>query len=386
MRAAAMGLGLFFASLLGSCKSVNANSSVKDYYSNSTQVPYGNYRFDEVTWLTTHNSFNNNKDINWSAPNQGQSIETQLKEGVRAFMVDLHPTMDKKDAMLCHILCDKNLPFLKQNLPRFFNTVVKFLNDNPKAIVTIFFEDYATPDQLKRALDSIDGIHDLMFNPYAENVQTKGWPTLQDMVDRNKRLLMLSDHSDKTELGVAFNRDFTAENYWSLGNLGRDYSCKSRWGNVAINQKDEGFERLFVMNHYRNIGNRLLADYDNHHLRSRVEDYCLKASERKPNFVAVDFYDWGDAREYVASLNTIRGIVYKDANYTGESQFLFTGQKLNVDKLRFGNDQISSIRVYPGSHIELYQNKNWNKLLLDATSCIRDLGDANDKISSIWVK
>ena len=81
---------------------------------------YGDRRFDELTTIATHNSFNNNEDASWIAPNQGHSIARQLDDGVRALMLDVWSfqsstarclaTLGKdcypKDLYMCHSDCN----------------------------------------------------------------------------------------------------------------------------------------------------------------------------------------------------------------------------------------------------------------------------------------
>jgi len=60
-------------------------------------------RFDEVTFLMTHNAMSSLED-GWAAANQRYNVNTQLADGVRGFMLD---TYDLDGVpYLCHGPCD----------------------------------------------------------------------------------------------------------------------------------------------------------------------------------------------------------------------------------------------------------------------------------------
>jgi chitinase len=128
------------------------------------------------------------------------------------------------------------------------------------------------------------------------------------MVAQNKRLLVFSQRSGRDSYGVMFDRDWTAENYWSLGSAGGDVQCYSRWDEVPLAKEEAGFRRLHVMNHYRDIPSEGSAGADNGtKLTDRVRRVCGPVAGRKPNYVALDFYqkpEGGAVRNLLADLNT----------------------------------------------------------------------------------
>jgi len=382
-----LALSILLVTALSSCKSAGGDSDL----SGASSIPFGNHRFDEVTWLVSHNAFNNKKDTNWLAPNQAKNIRDQLNDGVRGLMIDLHSYKDK--VYLCHNACDKS-SFLTAGLNRqepgnVFNPVVSFLRDNRNAVVTIFIEDYISKDQLRKLLDGTKDLRGLQFDPYKEDVRGRGWPKVGDMVNSNKRLLIFSDRSDKAELGVGFGPDFTTENYWSVGMVTSDYNCKSRWDNMPLNKQEGRYERLFVMNHFRDVPFTMasnIIDNKENIIMDRVEKYCLPKAGRKPNFIALDFYEYGDGRRVVERMNEVRAVIYKDGDYTGDAQLLYADQKLNAKDIKIGSDQITSLRVYPNAKIVLFDDADWNKHLMDVTTNVKNIGDANDRVSSLRVE
>ncbi|MYS82631.1 PI-PLC domain-containing protein [Embleya scabrispora] len=274
---------------------------------------WGNDRLDQVTSLTTHNSFTNYEDSRWSSVNQSESIRGQLDRGVRGLMLDTHwyehstglciisfgSDCYPSDVYLCHGDC-KAFAGVTYALPRqsfagAMQTVVDFLNANPLEVVTVFLEDYVDTDRLRRSLEQVRGLPDLLFRPDTAGVRNNGWPRVADMVTADKRLLLFSDKPGKEGLGVMYDKDWTVQNYWSLGDLGNDLACTSRWSDVPLNRTEPGFRRLFAMSHFRNVPTIGTAALDNGtKLRNRIAQQCEPAAGRNPNFVAVDFHRQSD--------------------------------------------------------------------------------------------
>lgn len=283
---------------------------------------FGDRRFDEITWLTSHNA-HVTVDGNWLVPNQTRSIAGQLEDGVRAFMIDvwsfktpawrcglsLGSDCYPHGLYACHGQCD-GVPGLAYALPRRriadeLGDIVRFLRATPKEVVTVFLEDYSSRDELRTEIEAVEGLRELLFDPRSWQVTTNGWPKVGAMIAANKRLLLLSDHGGKDDLGVGHGPSLTVENYWSIGQLGTNLECVTRWSNVPLDRQEPGFQRLFVMNHFRDAPAPPLAAFDNSApmLRWRIFDRCIPAAQRKPNFVAVDFYETGDARQVVAEID-----------------------------------------------------------------------------------
>src|SRR5690606_33127932 len=59
-------------------------------------------RFSEVCFATTHNAYAFGSSI---AANQVNDIPTQLKDGVRGFMLDIHSANNTNGVQLCHGQC-----------------------------------------------------------------------------------------------------------------------------------------------------------------------------------------------------------------------------------------------------------------------------------------
>ncbi|MFF8835752.1 PI-PLC domain-containing protein [Streptomyces sp. NPDC015130] len=289
---------------------------------------WGDRRLDEVTFLGTHNAFTNYEDSRWSSVSQSESVRHQLDNGVRGLSLDTHwyerstwlcvisfgSDCYPSDAYLCHGECKTfagvTYALPRQSLQSGVQTVVDFLAANPQEVVTVFLEDYVSAQQLADSLGRVRGLDQLLFRPDAWNVRQQGWPRMTDLVGSGKRLLIFSDAPGREHLGVMHDKAWTVSNYWSLGDLGNDVSCVSRWSDVPLDRQEPGFRRLFTMSHHRNVPTAINAALDNGtKLRDRIDRQCRPAAGgRDPNFVSVDFHRVSDSSGHtpasiVAELN-----------------------------------------------------------------------------------
>jgi hypothetical protein len=181
--------------------------------------------------------------------------------------------------------------------------------------VTVFLEDYVPPDLLRSELNRVPGLANVLFRPDVEGVREYGWPRLADLVQRNKRLLIFTDHSraqdqaaglTRDSFGVMYQRDWTVENYWSMGNgaSNSDWSCYSRWDGIPLTRTESGFRPLYVMNHFRDTPVPATVATDNSKLLDRTHRFCEPAARKKPTYLAVDRYDLNNPMSAVTQLNT----------------------------------------------------------------------------------
>ncbi|MBO0609338.1 PI-PLC domain-containing protein [Myceligenerans salitolerans] len=282
--------------------------------------PAGDRTLDQVSFLTTHNSYANGVDGGFAppfinlAPNQVRGIEQQLADGVRGFSFDIHQTPD--GAILCHNSCFwvSSPVALWVDLQR----IVDFLNAHPDQVVTVFLEDYVDPEVLRSEIERVNGLPDVLYDPARTGVRQNGWHTMDELIAADDRLLIFTDHSraadaaaglTRDQFGVMYQREWTVENYWSMGPGigGSDWACYSRWygagENIPLTRTEPGFRPLFVMNHFRDVPVEATARTDNANALNRAERFCQPAARKKPNYLMVDRYDVGDPAAAVASLN-----------------------------------------------------------------------------------
>ncbi|TWP52672.1 phospholipase [Lentzea tibetensis] len=277
--------------------------------SGGTQPFPADPRLDEATFLTSHNAYANGVDGGFAPPfanlakNQTRGVAQQLNDGVRGLMLDIHQTSD--GAILCHNSCT----WVSKPVALWVDVqrVVDFLRANPSEIVTIFLEDYVSSQVLGAELARVNGLSSVLFRPDQSGVRENGWPKLSQMRASGKRLLIFTDHSPdgRDAHGVMYQRDWTVENYWSMGGgMGSsDWSCYSRWDDRPLSTTAR-FQPLFVMNHFRDVPFTGTATTDNSKLADRAQRFCQPAARKKPTYLAVDHYNLGNAASAASLLNT----------------------------------------------------------------------------------
>ncbi|KAG9145282.1 hypothetical protein Leryth_008230 [Lithospermum erythrorhizon] len=185
--------------------------------------------FNKYTWLTTHNSFalSGSKSATGSdilAPtNQEDTITNQLNNGIRGLMLDMYDF--NNDIWLCHSFqgtCYNVTAF--QPAINVLREIRVFLEENPNEIVTIFIEDYVTSSRGLSNVFNASGLSNFLF-PVSRMPKNGGdWPSVDDMVQKNQRLVVFTSKSSKEgSEGIAYEWRYVVEN-----------QCKSHYWQASI--------------------------------------------------------------------------------------------------------------------------------------------------------
>ncbi len=271
------------------------------------QPPAAHIRYNEVCFLTSHNSYAATGHGYYYAQ-QTWTIKEQLEAGVRGLMLDIHEDSSHK-IMLCHgnpfitrVICrgKSPIPFHEALV-----TMRQFLEHNADAIITIFLENYVQSQQLLDAAFLDAGLEPYILTPAAWNPVAKGgWPTIGWMRKKNKRLLIFNPPGQTI---FTFNQwEHVVENQW--GALPPSRACKER----NESKKWRANPRyLYAVNYFP----RLKFRFDNAyaHLNTTGLDVVLKrlskgldknyCKKRLPNFLCIDFVDEGDGMKRVNEIN-----------------------------------------------------------------------------------
>ncbi|MCB1841368.1 MAG: hypothetical protein KDI09_00260 [Halioglobus sp.] len=257
-------------------------------------------RYDELRYATTHNAMSNAANA-WNGPNQNWTVTDQLAAGVRALMLDTYragdisqfgtlqvPGVDPDTAYLCHVLCAIG----KQPLVEGLREIREFLDANPGAVVTLILESYLSHALTANAFDASG------LAAYAYTHPGGTWPTLGDMVDTGKRLVVLQDKTVNPAYPWLMNVWTHAfETHFSAATPA-DFSCADNRGTPA--------NTLFIFNHFLTevFGSPALAEQVNFNplLVERIEE-CETRYARPANFITVDFVDIGDTLATIRALN-----------------------------------------------------------------------------------
>lgn len=297
-------------------------------------------RFDEVAYISTHNSMATASDPRWYIPEQTPSIEGQLDDGARSLLVDVWPgypttdgrvatarsayaeakatleaelgvetvaaglrvidavstsTPDGPEALyMCHGLCELGARQLQSSMA----AVKTWLDTHPDEVLSIVIEDHAPAAQIGQT------IVDSGLSVYATAPPAAGtrWPTLREMITSGKRLyIMLEEGEGGAEfpwLANAFDAlvQDTPYTYDSVASL---QTCAANRGPSDA--------PLFLLNHWLSGFGQLVT---NARLANAADVLGVRAqacaTERQlPNFVAVNYADIGDVRAVVDRLNGV---------------------------------------------------------------------------------
>lgn len=241
---------------------------------------------DQVVFPTTHNAMSSEED-GWYVPNQHYDIPSQLADGVRGLMLDIH--YDDGVVTLCHELCALGSQTLHQGL----REITDFLDANPAQVIAIVFESYV------EAQDAVDVFHSLGLDDRAISPPTDGsWPTLEEMTAGGYQLLVFSDEGG-------------GDPPWYMDLWGSAW--ETPWDNqepddLTCERTDRGSadNPFGILNHFLTdpVASPQLAEEINYDpfFGERVQD-CTDQWGRPPSFVAVDFYDIGDLFTVVSTAN-----------------------------------------------------------------------------------
>ncbi|KAF9280247.1 hypothetical protein BGZ88_012301 [Linnemannia elongata] len=261
--------------------------------------------YDQVVYATTHNAYAYTPPGALAA-NQNNDIPTQLKDGIRAFMLDAYnlPSGATNDIELCHSYCT----LLDAGpLSKVLGQFKTFMDQNPNEVISIFWENAAnlTPARFQTVYQAAG------MTPYLYT-QTAGsttWPTLASMISSNKRLLNFVDSgADASVPWLMAEYDFIFETPYAI-TKGSEYPCTI--------DRPKGQERgMYVMNHFISgqvtVGDQtfdvpqssIVAQTNGPDLASHANK-CTQTFNKVPNFVAVDFYEQGSVLQTVAQLNGV---------------------------------------------------------------------------------
>lgn len=263
---------------------------------NSSSALYSK-RYNEVAYLTTHNAFNS-ADNNFLMPNQHFGVTRQLSDGVRALMLDVH---DSSGSLFLY----HGIPLLgRQPLADVLTEIKDFLDAHPYEIVTIIFECYTNCQAIENEMQ-LAGLTPYLF----EKQNNSLWPTLEEMVSLNKRLVVFSDVNDAgpNQQWYHFMWDYCVETHYSVHDTA-DFTHDFNRGD-SVND-------LFIFNHFvttptfgfGSTSSSVNANSFSFLTRRILENYLLK--NKFPNFLTLDFYDLGEGKQVVDWLNT--GLLSRD--------------------------------------------------------------------------
>jgi len=255
-------------------------------------------RLDQVTYLGAHNAHANVEE-GFAYAQQLWSLENQLKRGVRHFLLDIWP--HKGELLLCHNRCKISLILKLGRQHKDLRSALKlfknWLDTHPDEIITLELENYATGAQTYKIIKSVPGLDSYILkrSDYEPLAYGGKWPTLQNLIDQNKRLIIF-DTKDNDR--YAFDTDtYMLRNMY--GSLNIDRAARLR----GLPRPNRG---LYQFNYFGTI----TSPAARHNKPEKLKEVLLRCWQKGvvpqgkyPNFIAIDFVDRGNAMQWVNELN-----------------------------------------------------------------------------------
>ena len=299
-------------------------------------------RVDEVAFAGTHNAMSGATYPDWLFAQQERGLSGQLRDGVRALLIDAHygrrvgdrvltelsaelrrtatrelgargseAALRIRDTLvagdgargpratwLCHGFCEVGAIPLEQGL----REIADFLAANRREVVIVVVQDEGpTPRDVARAV-AASGLRRFVYTGRAGSRTGPPWPTLRELIERGQRAVMMFEHGPG-DPAVPWYRDAYAlmqETPYHFTDRSQ-FSCRPNRG-----PRDAS---LFLLNHWidtspapRPSNAAVVNARDVLLPRARA---CERERDRLPNVVAVDFYATGDLLAVVDELNGV---------------------------------------------------------------------------------
>lgn len=204
-------------------------------------------KFSDVTFIGAHNSYAFSKNPLNVGRNQVVDVPTQLKLGARMLQAQSH--MEKDVLKFCHTNCDI---FDGGSVEDYFGIVKKFLDENPNEVLTLILtnpEGHSVSDVWKPIFDK-SSLTPFAFAPKTEALKASEWPTLGNLIETGKRLVVFMDaEADVSKV------DFILPEFkmiWEtpFSVTDENFPCKiDRIDETPLNTKDH----MYMINHSLNV-------------------------------------------------------------------------------------------------------------------------------------
>ncbi len=293
--------------------------------------------FDQVVIPATHNSMSI-ADGTWFLAEQPKDMVESLDDGIRGLLVDtwygqptedggaitapeslagaeaeltatygtevvasIQRTIDRvrrskpsgpTEPYFCHTVCEIGAEPMAPVMDR-LNT---WMDEHPREVLVLFIQDTVTPEDTAAVLEKA-GLADKAY------VHPDGaeWPTLGEMIDSNKRLVVLMENKGGGDKIPYLHQGFDLVQ-------DTEYTFKSATDFDCSLKRGEPDSPLFSVNHWLASFSKLISSAEEVNvydvLKPRI-DQCEIDRGRTPSMIAVNWYDRGDLFRVVNELNGV---------------------------------------------------------------------------------
>lgn len=280
--------------------------------------------YSNITQLGAHNSpFVSNASASDSitfsdSSNQNVNSVAQLSAGVRLLTAQVHNNNGAWH--LCHTSCSL---LDAGTLSAWLSTIKTWMDGNPNEVVTILLvnSDNASAEDLNSEFEAAN-ITSYGYQPPSDTTALATWPTLQEMISNNTRLVTFIASLDASTNTVApYLLDeftFVFENPYNVTSLS-NFSCVADRPSTVHGQTATALSsgRLPLVNHFLytsegfGIETPDTANISTTNGQTGVGSLgaaasdCSAAYGRAPAFLLVDYFDEGSTVSVVNNLNGI---------------------------------------------------------------------------------
>ncbi|KAJ5899777.1 hypothetical protein N7495_004521 [Penicillium taxi] len=297
--------------------------------------------YGEITHLGAHNSpfLKDSSTSNSMFGNQYYDTPTQLDAGVRLVSAQVHKS--NSEWHLCHSSCS----YLDAGLLSDWLAEIKsWMDKNPNEVITILLvnSDSATAAELNTQFTTAN-LTDLAYEPSSTS---SSWPTLQTMIDDDKRLVVfVASLTTSTSYPYLLNEwDYVWETPYDVTSPS-NFTCNpDRPSDTSLSSALSGSSLPF-MNHflysddlavisveypntsYVSVTNAASGGVGN--LGSTATKCKKEYNGRQPTFILVDFFNSGPAIDTIDNLNNVTNAVGRTSVSTSSSTSTSGGSTIN---------------------------------------------------------
>ncbi|KAK2461588.1 hypothetical protein APHAL10511_006051 [Amanita phalloides] len=298
---------------------------------------YGN-----VSFVGAHDSYAIGP-ITQLAANQDQNVTRQLDDGIRMLQVQAH--LQNNQIFLCHTLCTLENG---GSLQDYLTAVKAWLDANPNEVVTLLIvnNENLSPSQYNTVFEAV-GLDTMSFVPQSAPLPVSGWPTLGSMIDSGKRLVTFLDNGANSSAPYLLD-EFTQiwETAFDVTNPTFDCNVNRTHGTPAT--------QMYLINHFLDslLFNQEVPNVSQLNVTNAASgpgslgaqvSTCIAQQGRAPNFILVDFYEFGGGSVFQVAAN-LNGVSYSattpvatplPTSSTSSSQSSSNGARSNYLDLAF---------------------------------------------------
>ncbi|RLL97266.1 hypothetical protein CFD26_103328 [Aspergillus turcosus] len=273
-------------------------------------------KYSNITMVAAHNSpFV--KPGN-AAANQALGVVSQLNDGVRMLQFQTH--YENGTMYLCHTSCDL---LDVGTLTDYLTTVTQWIRQHPYDVVTILIGnyDYVAPGNFTKPIED-SGLSDLVYTPPKIPMALDDWPTLSTMILSGKRAVVFMDYQANQTAFPWLMDEFSQ--MWETPFSPTDPAFPCTVQRPPGLSAEDAHRRLYMANHNLNVEINIAsidllipntAQLNQTNAVSgpgslgRMAENCSTMWNRPPNFLLVDYYNYGNFNgsvfEVAAKMNNV---------------------------------------------------------------------------------